>query len=127
MSRDVQARRRAVLGFALMGVMSAALWAGHRTMVLADPTTAPATSPSTKPTADKGADETVPVAKGSIDTRIDLDAVFVPVDAFEAKVATKFYQGDLVITQIAQPGDAVKKGDVLLASNRADAAADRPG
>ena len=43
----------------------------------------------TPPKADKGGDETITVAKGSIDLRLDLDGVFAPLDPLEIAAKTK--------------------------------------
>lgn len=81
---------------------------------IAQSTTKPANEPSTRPAAaDKTADETIAVAKGSIDLRLDLDGVFAPLDALEIAAKTKAYQGDFTITKVAEVGP-VKKDDVVI-------------
>jgi len=72
------------------------------------------TLPTSQATTEPKADETVTVARGTLDLRLDLDAVFVPVDPFEARVKTQAYQGDLVVVRAVKPGARVVKGDVLV-------------
>lgn len=74
--------------------------------------TLPASRPATR-TAEAGAGQTVAVARGSIDLRLDLDGVFAPLDPVEIGTRTKAYQGEFTILEVAEPGP-VKQGDVLL-------------
>lgn len=73
-------------------------------------TTQPSTAPSGPPT--------VKVSKGTLNLEVRAEAVFQPIDPFEAKPVFKVYQGPLVITSVPAPGAMVRKGETLIAFDR---------
>jgi len=79
---------------------------------------APAT---TQATTEPDADATVEVVRGTIDLRLELSAVFTPVDPFEARVRPRAYEGDLEIIRAVAAGVPVVKGDVLVEFEAKDA------
>jgi len=92
---------------AIFGALLFAAPAFHSLVFAAGPTTRPAPPPATQPA-------TYIVKKGALPLDLQLDGVFQPADAFEARFKMKSYSGPLTIVKAAAPFAAVKKGDVLI-------------
>jgi multidrug resistance efflux pump len=104
--------RRGCFAFGVTVVLGAAVLPRA---LSADAETKPATTQST--TAPAGP-ATVKVTRGDLNLEVRAEAVFQPIDPFEAKLTFKVYQGPLVITSVAAPGAMVRKGETVLAFDR---------
>jgi multidrug resistance efflux pump len=65
------------------------------------------------------AEETVAARKGNLTPVFELDAVYEALDSAELKLKLEAYQGELTVLKVVAAGEAVKKGDVVLALDRA--------
>ncbi|MBV8880921.1 MAG: hypothetical protein JO332_13200, partial [Planctomycetaceae bacterium] len=73
-----------------------------------------------KPAAPKEEpEELVAAQKGNLTPVYELDATYEAVDSAEVKLKPEAYQGELVVQKVVAAGELVKKGDLLLALDRA--------
>jgi multidrug resistance efflux pump len=70
------------------------------------------------PPKDEG-DDLVAAQKGNLTPVYELEATYESVESVEVKLRLEAYQGDLTVQKVAPAGELVKKGDVLLALDRA--------
>jgi HlyD family secretion protein len=74
------------------------------------------------PTKDKPAEEaeeTVAAHKGNLTPLYELEATYEALESTEVKIKLEAYQGDLTVHSVVPAGEFVKKGDVLLALDKA--------
>lgn len=65
------------------------------------------------------AEDLVAAKKGNLIPLFELDATYEALESAEVKLKLEAYQGELTVQKVAAAGDLVKKGDVLLALDRA--------
>lgn len=65
------------------------------------------------------AEELVAAKKGNLTPLYELDATYEAAESAEVKLRLEAYQGDLVVQKVAAAGELVRKGDVILALDRA--------
>jgi HlyD family secretion protein len=69
--------------------------------------------------AKEEAEELVAALKGNLTPVYELEATYESTESAEVKLRLEAYQGELTVQKVAAAGDVVKKGDVLLALDRA--------
>src|SRR5689334_20053753 len=69
--------------------------------------------------AKEEAEEAVAAEKGNLTPVYELEATYEATETAEVKLRLEAYQGELSVQKVAAAGDLVKKGDVLLALDRA--------
>jgi len=75
--------------------------------------------PQDKPKPAEDPEETVAALKGNLTPVYELEATFEAVDAAEVKLKMEAYQGDLTVQTVVAAGEPVKKGDLILALDKA--------
>jgi HlyD family secretion protein len=65
------------------------------------------------------AEEAVAATTGNLTPLYELEATYEAVESVEVKLRLEAYQGDLTVQSVAPAGDPVKKGDLLLALDKA--------
>ena len=68
---------------------------------------------------DKPAEETVVVQKGTLTPTLELDATFESIESAEFKLRMEAWQGEMTLLKAAAQGQPVRKGDPILALDRA--------
>jgi multidrug resistance efflux pump len=77
-------------------------------------------APQDKPApAKEEGEEPVAAEKGNLTPVYELEATYEATDTFEVKLRLEAYQGELTVQKVAAAGELVKKGDLLLALDRA--------
>lgn len=79
-----------------------------------------AAMPQEKPAVPKDdAEDFVAATKGNLTPVFELEATYEAAESAEVKIRFDAYQGELIVQKVAAAGELVKKGDVLLALDRA--------